>query len=123
MAQARGRRRTSTRARFWGVVQVPAPLRAVVTWRPGVTLAPALRERVTRELEDLSWEISQAEALLHDAVRVAGHDRAWLMPRIELRLPLFEENRRFRLLFSHVEKARILLVDEDAKRLADVVIV
>lgn len=104
-------------------MQVPAPLSALVHWRPGVTLPQPLRERVAREVSGLSWELSQAEALLHDAVRVAGHERAWLMPRIELRVPIYDENRRFRVVLSHIEKPRITLVDEDGKRLADVVIV
>lgn len=106
-----------------GTVQVPAPITIRLAWRPGVQLAAPLRERILQEIDALSWELSQTEALLCDLHRVAGHERAWLMPRIELRVPLFDENRRFRLAFSHLEKTRILLVDEEGKRLADVTLV
>lgn len=100
-----------------------APIHVRLAWRPGVSLPDAVRERVCREIECLSWELNQTEALLNDLHRVAGQERAWLMPRIELRVPLYDMNRRFRLSFSHIDKTRIVLVDEDAKKLADVTLV
>lgn len=103
-------------------VQLPAPIEVRLNWRSTADATPALRERVAEELRGLAWELSQAEALLHDAIRVAGDARAYLMPRIELRLPLYEEHRRLRVVFSHIDSARIHVVDEDGKRLADVVI-
>ena len=104
-------------------MQLPAPIQVRVQWRPDANVAAPQRERVAQELSDLSWELSQAEALLTDVVRVAGHDRAYLMPRIELRLPLYDAGRRLRIVFSHIESARIHLVDEAGKRLADVTLV
>lgn len=101
-------------------MQLPAPIQVRIDWRAGITLPAELRERVATELAGLAWELSQAEALLDDVVRVAGHERAYLMPRIELRLPLYEERRRLRILFSQVDAPRIHLVDEEGKRLADV---
>ena len=100
-------------------MQVPAPIQVRLQWRPN-PLPSELRERVAQELETLSWELTQAEALLTDVMRVAGHERAYLMPRIELRLPLYDERRRLRIVFSHIDAARIHLVDEEGKRLADV---
>lgn len=97
-----------------------APIHVRLAWRPGNLLTEPLRERLTKEVDALVWELSQAEALLDDLHRVAGQERAWLMPRIELRIPLYDVNRRFRLAFSHVDKPRIVLVDEDGKRVADV---
>lgn len=96
------------------------PIQVRLQWRAGAQVPAAQRERVQKELVSLAWELSQSEALLTDIVRVAGDERAYLMPRIELRLPLYEENRRLRIVFSHVDTPRIHLVDEDGKRLADV---
>lgn len=106
--------------RDWAIVQVPAPIQVRLQWRSGVYVPAETRERILDELRALAWELTQAEALLADAVRVAGHDRAYLMPRIELRLPLYDEKRRLRIVFSHIDAARIHLVDEEGKRLADV---
>ena len=103
-------------------MQLPAPIQVRLNWRAGAETSTPLRQRVSEELDSLAWELSQAEALLHDVVRVAGHERAYLMPRIELRLPLYDEHRRLRIVFSHVDAPRIHLVDEDGKRLADVVL-
>lgn len=105
------------------VQQVPAPIQVRLNWRPGVAVPAEIRTHVANELLGLGWELTQGEALLQDAVRLAGHDRAWLMPRLELRLPLYDAQRRFRIVFSHIDAARIHLVDEEGKRLADVVIV
>ena len=104
-----------------GRVQVPA-IQVRLQWRSGADVRPELRARVAAELNALAWELNQAEALLQDAMRVAGHDRAYLMPRIELRLPLFDAQRRLRIVLSHIDAARIHLVDEDGKRLADVLL-
>lgn len=93
-----------------------------MNWRTAADVSPTVRERVAHELHSLAWELSQSEALLHDIIRVAGHERAYLMPRIELRLPLYDEHRRLRIVFSHIDAPRIHLVDEDGKRLADVVL-
>lgn len=101
-------------------MQVPAPIQVRLHWRSGAHVPAETRERILDELHALAWELTQAEALLADAVRVAGHDRAYLMPRIELRLPLYAEKRRLRIAFTHVDTARIHLVDEEGKRLADV---
>lgn len=102
------------------LVQVPAPIQVKLQWRPAAAIPSETRERVARELHGLAWELTQSEALLADVVRVAGHERAYLMPRIELRLPLYDEKRRLRIVFSHIDAARIHLVDEEGKRLADV---
>lgn len=101
-------------------MQVPAPIQVRLLWRPDAALPSELRQRVAGELGALAWELTQVEALLADVVRIAGHERAYLMPRIELRLPLFDERRRLRIVYSQIDSARIHLVDEEGKRLADV---
>ena len=103
-------------------MQLPAPIQVRLNWRPGAAVPADLRERVARELATLGWELNQGEALLQDADRLAGHERAYLMPRLELRLPLYDAQRRFRIVFSHIDAARIHLVDEEGKRLADVLV-
>lgn len=103
-------------------MQLPAPIQVRLNWRTTADLPALIRERVAQELHTLGWELSGSEALLHDIVRIAGHDRAYLMPRIELQLPLYDERRRLRIVFSHIDAPRIHLVDEDGKRLADVLL-
>lgn len=103
-------------------VQVKVPIQVKLKWRTAVDASPEMRDRVARELAGLAWELTQAEALHQDAIRVAGHERAYLMPRLELRLPLYDAGRRLRVVFSHIDTPRIHLVDEDGKRLADVLL-
>ena len=98
------------------------PVHATLTWRSLAATDPRIRARVTEEVRGLAWTLSQMEALLHDAHRAAGMEHAFLMPRIELRLPLYDVGRRYRIVLTYVEKARIAVVDEDDRKLADIVI-
>lgn len=95
-------------------------LQVAVCWRTLATTDPALRARLTAEIRALSWTLNQMEALLDDAHRCTGLEHAYLMPRIELRLPLYDVGLRYRLLLTHVDRARISLVDEEGRKLADV---
>jgi hypothetical protein len=93
-----------------------------LSWRDGVALDESLRARLARECELISWPLSEMEALLHDAHRVTGLDHAYLLPRIELRLPLYDLARRYRVVLTLVDKVRIALVDEDGRRAADILL-
>lgn len=99
------------------------PLQVTLAWRSLAATDSRIRSRVTEEVRGLAWTLSQMEALLHDAHRAAGHEHAFLMPRIELKLPLYDVGRRYRLVLTYVERARISLVDEDDRKLADVTLV
>lgn len=95
-------------------------VQANLTWSSLAAVDPRLRARLTEEVRGLAWTLSQMEALLDDAHRVAGHEEAFLMPRLELRLPLYDLKRRDRLVLTHLERVRIALVDEAGRKLADV---
>lgn len=96
------------------------PAQAVLTWRSLAATDPHIRARVTEEVRTLSWTLSQMEALLHDAHRVTALEHAFLMPRIVLKLPLYDLGKRYRVVLSHLEKTRITVQDEDGRKLADV---
>lgn len=96
------------------------PLQVLVTWRSLVVTDPQLRARLTEEVRQLAWTLSQMEALLHDAHRATACEHAFLMPRIEMRLPLYDLGKRFRIVLAHVDRARISLLDEDGRKVADV---
>lgn len=96
------------------------PVQVTLVWRSLAAPEPRIRVRVAEEVRGLAWSLSQMEALLHDAHRATGLEHAFLMPRIELKLPLYDVGRRYRIVLTYVEKARICLVDEDGRKLADV---
>ncbi len=102
------------------LVMLAPPAHVIVTWRSLAATDAALRARATEDIRGLWWTLAQTEALLHDAHRVAGHEHAFLMPRIELRLPLYDLDRRLRIVFTHVDGTRIRLVDEHDRKLADI---
>lgn len=99
------------------------PTHVTFAWRSLAAPEPRIRVRVAEEVRGLAWTLSQMEALLHDAHRAAALEHAFLMPRIELRLPIYDVGRRYRIVLTYVEKPRIALVDEDDRKLADIILV
>lgn len=91
-----------------------------VRWRPGAPSDPAVRRRVAEEIRHVSWALSQMEAMLFDAHQAVGIAHAYLLPRLELRLPLYDLGLRYKLVYTCHEKIVITLVDEKGKRVADV---
>lgn len=91
-----------------------------LSWRSAVTLDDSLKDRLTNEVEQISWTLSQMEALVDEAHRLTGMEHAYLLPRLELRLPLYDVGKRYRLSLSYVEKRRITLLDDQGRAVADV---
>lgn len=81
-------------------------------------IAEPLRARLAHELRQAAWALSETEALLRDAHRATDLSHAYMQPRIELRLPLYEAGRRFKIVFSRPDEMRIELFDERGARLA-----
>jgi hypothetical protein len=100
-----------------GLVLLPS-IRVRTRWR--TRLAPELRERLLQELDHCAWALSEMEVLLLDAHRSTGLTHAWLAPSLDLRLPLFDVGRRFRIVMTRLDRTRIAVVDEDGARVADV---
>ena len=98
------------------------PVEVRVRWTRSVG-DEELRARIEAELHPIAWTLSQMEALMHDAHRVTSFDHAFLMPRLALRLPLYDLGRRFRVELTHVaDKPRISLLDEENDRVADIIV-
>lgn len=95
-------------------------LQVALRWRSPAATTPSLRARLDEEVRALAWTLNQMEALLDDAHRATGPEHAYLMPCIELRLPLYDLGLRYRLVLTHVDRRRIRLLDEEDRTLADV---
>lgn len=91
-------------------------------WTPAAPDDAALRRRVEAEVREVSWTLSQLQALLHEASLVAS-PHAYLLPRMEVRLPLYDAGVRYRIRIEHVEGPKVTVVDGDGARVADVVLI
>lgn len=94
--------------------------RVRLRWR--ARLPSELEERLRAEIEGAAHELSEMEALLYDAHRATGLTHAHFAPSIELRLPIFDLGRRFRIRLTRLDRTRIVLLDEDDRVAADVVV-
>jgi hypothetical protein len=91
-------------------------------WTAAAPDDAALRRRVEAEVREVSWTLSQLQALVHDASLVAS-PHAYLLPRMEVRLPLYDAGLRYRVRIEHVDGPKVSLVDDAGARVADVVLI
>lgn len=99
---------------------MPQTMLVDVAWRSAAPADPTVRRRLVEEVHAIAWELTQIQALVADADQVTGLAHAFLVPRMELRLPLFDVGRRFRVLVQHLDRPLVTIVDEDGERVADV---
>lgn len=91
-----------------------------VAWRAGAAPDAAVRRRVAEELRAIAWELTQLQALVHDAHQATGLRHAYLVPRMELRLPLFDLGLRYRVVLQQLDRPRVVLQSEAGRTLAEV---
>ena len=91
-----------------------------LAWRRGAPEDDVLRRRVLEEVRVIAWTLSEMQAMLHEAHQRTGLSHAYLAPRLELRLPIFDVGLRYRLVLMNLDEPRVGLFDEDGKRIADV---
>jgi hypothetical protein len=92
-----------------------------IAWRRGMAPTEAFqRRRVHDEVLAIAWTISELQALVHDAHQRTDLSHAYLSPRLELRLPIFDAGLRYRIVLSQQDEPGVHLMDEDGKRVADV---
>lgn len=91
-----------------------------VSWRAHAPTDEKVRARIVEELRQASWTLNQLEALLFDAHHLTAGQHAWMLPRLELRLPLYDVGLRYRLVYQCLDKPRLALQDEKGRRIADV---
>lgn len=103
-----------------GSVMLEPVAKVHLRWRTDAPADPRLRGRLLEECELIAWPLSQMEALLHDAHQATALEHPWLLPRLELRVPLYDLQRRFRVVISYLEGSRITVVDEGGTSIADV---
>lgn len=81
---------------------------------------PSQRRRVHDEVTAIAWTISELQALVHEAHQRTDLAHAYLAPRLEMRLPIFDAGLRYKIVLSHADEPGVHLLDEDGKRVADV---
>lgn len=91
-----------------------------LAWRDSAPVSEAVRERITREVHDVSWTLNQMETLVFDAHQLAGAHQAWLLPRLELKLPLYDVRRRYKLVCTCLDRCEWHIEDARGRRVADV---
>jgi hypothetical protein len=99
---------------------VPETLHVELAWRRGAPADPRLRHRALEEVRAISWNLSELQAMLADAHQRTGLTHAYLLPSLELKLPIYDVGARWKVILSRLDTERIVLADEDGRPVADV---
>lgn len=97
-----------------------ASIEARVVWEKGARVAPEVRAEVERLVSDLAPALSEIEADADTLGKRASCGLEWLLPRIELTLPLYERGVVFRLRITRDEATDAAILTRSGSRVATV---
>lgn len=93
---------------------------ARIAWRPQARVPPEVRRELERLVADLAPVLSEVETDVDTLSRRASCGLEWLLPHIELTLPLYERGRVYRLRFFRDDATDIALVTRSGARVATI---
>lgn len=93
-----------------------------VDWWSGEKVPLRVRRKVDRLLADLAPQLNEMEAHLYDLHVLASNGLDWLMPKIELTVPLYEDGMVFRLRLMRLEETQMVLETRKGEAVAEVVL-
>jgi hypothetical protein len=94
-----------------------------IDWKPTADVPDRIRRKVNRLVRSLGPVLNEYEANLFDMTNLASNGLDYLMPKIELSLPLYEENCAFRVRMTRVDLTRIFLETKDGEPVAEVFLI
>lgn len=94
-----------------------------VEWKATNEVPDRVRRKVNRLLRTLAPVLNEYEASLYDMTNLASNGLDYLMPKIELNLPLYEEKVHFRVRMTRLDLTKIHLETKDGEPVAEVFLV
>lgn len=95
-------------------------LAVTVEWWADDRVPARLQRKVARLVEEIAPQLNEMEAALDDLHRLASNGYEWLMPKIEVTLPLYEEGEVFRLRLLRLEETQMVLETRQGEAVAEV---
>ena len=97
-------------------------LALTVDWWSRDKVPLRVRRKVERMLQACAPQINEFEAHLYDMHVRASNGLDWLMPKIELTVPVYEEGMVFRLRLLRLEETQMVLETRKGEAVAEVVL-
>lgn len=102
------------------MVASSAGLEVTVEWWANADVPERVRRKATRLLKSMAPVLNEYEAHLYDMANLASNGLDYLMPKIELNLPLYEERTAFRIRMVRLDATQIFLETKRGDAVAEV---
>lgn len=93
-----------------------------VDWWEGSRVPRKLRTKVADLVQALAPQINEFEACLHELERLASNGHEFLMPKIELTIPVYEEGAVFRLRMVRLDTTQMILETRKGEAVGEVLV-
>jgi len=91
-----------------------------IEWWGPVEVDTRIQRKLTRLVEDMGVLLSEYEAHLYDMTSRTPKGLEFLVPKIELTLPLYEEGRTFRIRMMRLTQTQIFLETQQGDAVGEV---
>lgn len=95
-------------------------LAVTVEWWARAKVEPRVRRKLERILRELAPVLNEYEAHLFDMTNLAANGLDWLMPKIEVNLPLYEERVAFRLRMIRLDTTQMFIETKKGEAVAEI---
>ena len=95
-------------------------LEVTVDWWANADVSDRVRRKVNRLVKSLGPVLNEYEASLFDMTNLASNGLDYLMPKIELNLPLYEEKVAFRIRMIRLDATQIFIETKKGDAVAEV---
>lgn len=102
------------------MVATVSGVEVTVEWWANADVPERVRRKVTRLLKSLGPVLNEYEAQLYDMTNLASNGLDYLMPKIELNLPLYEDRVAFRVRMVRLDATQIFLETKRGDAVAEV---
>lgn len=99
---------------------MPCTLPVSVEWWGPVEVPDRIKRKVTRIVESMGTVLSEYEASLYDMTNRAANGLEFLMPRIELTLPLYEEGLTYKIRMLRIGSTQIFIETPQGDALGEI---
>lgn len=93
-----------------------------VDWWSADKVPLRVQRKVDRLLQEIAPQLNEFEALLYDMHAKASNGLDWLMPKIELTIPVYEDGMVFRLRLLRLDETQMILETRKGEAVAEVVL-
>ena len=95
-------------------------LELTINWWTNADVTDRVKRKVTKLVKTLAPVLNEYEAALFDMSNLASNGLDYLMPKIELNVPVYEEKTAFRIRMMRLDATQIFLETKKGDAVAEI---